>query len=183
VVHAVALFAVCLATLATNVAANVVSPANDFANLWPRRISFRTGALITAVLGLLMQPWRLLQDPSQYIYKWLVGYSALLGSVGGVLIADYFVIRRLRLDVPGLYRKGGPYWYVGGFNPRALLALAAGIAPCVPGFLATVGLIQTAAIWVELYHYAWFLSFAVSFVAYTALMAPQAWGRAAGARS
>jgi NCS1 family nucleobase:cation symporter-1 len=182
-VHALALFAICLATLATNVAANVVSPANDFANLWPRRISFRTGALITAVLGLLMQPWRLLQNAEVFIDRWLVGYSALLGSVGGVLIADYFVIRRLRLDVPGLYRKSGPYWYAAGFNPRAVVALAAGIAPCVPGFLATVGLIETAAIWVELYHYAWFLSFAISFVVYTALMVSQGWGRAAGARS
>jgi NCS1 family nucleobase:cation symporter-1 len=183
VVHAVALFAVCLATLATNVAANVVSPANDFANLWPRRISFRTGGLITALTGLLLQPWRLVQDPSGYIFRWLVAYSALLGSVGGVLIADYFVIRRTRLDVPGLYRKGGPYWYAAGFNPRALVALAAGVAPCVPGFLATVGLAEVPDVWVELYHYAWFLSFAVSFVVYTALMAPYALSRATGAAS
>jgi NCS1 family nucleobase:cation symporter-1 len=169
--HAVALLAVCLATLATNVAANVVSPANDFANLWPRRLSFRAGGLITAVLGLLMQPWRLVEDPSGYIFRWLVAYSALLGSVGGVLIADYYLVRRTRLDVAGLYRRDGPYWYAGGFNPRALVALAAGVAPCVPGFLAAVGAAAVPDVWVELYHYAWFLSFAVSFVLYALLMA------------
>jgi NCS1 family nucleobase:cation symporter-1 len=180
VVHALALFALCLATLATNVAANVVSPANDFANLWPQRISFRTGGLITAVIGLLIQPWHLVQDPSQYIFRWLVAYSALLGSVGGVLIADYYVIRRTRLDLPALYRKQGPYWYVSGFNMVALAALAMGIAPCVPGFLATVGLAEVPDIWVELYHYAWFLSFTVSFVVYILLMALTA--RAGAAR-
>jgi NCS1 family nucleobase:cation symporter-1 len=178
-VHAVALAAICLATLATNVAANVVSPANDFAHLWPRCISFRTGGLATAAIGLLAQPWRLVQDPSQYIFRWLVGTSALLGSVGGVLIADYYVIRRTRLDVAGLYRQGGPYWYAAGFNARALVALAAGVAPCVPGFLAAVGLAGVPAAWVALYHYAWFVSFIVSFVTYTALMAPAAWPRAA----
>src|SRR5262245_3701887 len=173
-VHALALIALCLATLATNVAANVVSPANDFANLWPRRISFRVGGLITAVIGVLIQPWHLVQDPSGYIFRWLVAYSALLGSVGGVLIADYFVIRGAGLDLPSLYRKSGPYWYVGGLNIRALVALALGVAPCVPGFLATVGLAEVDDIWLKLYHYAWFLSFTVSFVAYIILMAPQA---------
>jgi NCS1 family nucleobase:cation symporter-1 len=169
-VHAVALFAMCLATLATNLAANVVSPANDFANLWPRRISFRTGALITAVIGLLMQPWRLVQDPSGFIFRWLVAYSALLGSVCGVLIADYFVLRRTRLDLTGLYRKDGPYWYHAGFNLGALVAVAAGIAPCVPGFLATVALIEVADFWLTLYHYAWFLSSSISFGVYVIIM-------------
>jgi NCS1 family nucleobase:cation symporter-1 len=170
-VHALALFALCLATLATNVAANVVSPANDFANLWPRRISFRTGGVITAVVGLAMQPWHLVQDPSGYIFRWLVAYSALLGSVGGVLIADYYVLRRRRLDLAGLYRRHGPYWYTGGVNVLALVALAAGIAPCVPGFLATVGVADVAHFWVELYHYAWFLSFVVAFLTYSYLSA------------
>jgi NCS1 family nucleobase:cation symporter-1 len=165
----VAMLALCLATLATNIAANVVSPANDFSHLWPRRISFRTGGLIAALVGVLIQPWKLIADPSGYIFRWLVGYSALLGAVGGILIADYFILRRTRLDVTGLYQKGGPYWYAGGFNPLALLALAAGIAPCVPGFLAEVELARVPARWTELYHYAWFLSFAVSFVVYLAL--------------
>ena len=107
-VLSVAMVSLCLATLATNIAANVVSPANDFAHLWPRRISFRTGGLITGVLGILIQPWKLIADPSGYIFKWLVAYSALLGAVGGVLIADYYLIRRTRLDLNGLYRGDGP---------------------------------------------------------------------------
>jgi len=166
-----ALFALCLATLATNLAANVVSPANDFAHLWPRRISFRTGGLITGVIGILIQPWKLVADPSGYIFTWLIAYSSLLGAVGGILIADYFVIRRTRLDLAGLYVKEGPYWYLAGFNPIALLALAAGIAPCVPGFLATVAptVVQVPDIWAEIYHQAWFVSFGVSFAIYAAL--------------
>jgi nucleobase:cation symporter-1, NCS1 family len=125
--------------------------------------------MITGIIGVLMQPWRLVQDPSGYIFKWLVAYSALLGAVGGVLIADYFVIRKTRLDLPGLYRHAGPYWYARGFHPAALVALAAGIAPCVPGFLGTVELVTVAPLWIELYHYAWFLSFAVAFGVYWAL--------------
>jgi NCS1 family nucleobase:cation symporter-1 len=167
-----AMLALVLATLATNLAANVVSPANDFANLWPSRISFRTGGLMTAVVGVLIQPWRLVADPSGYIFRWLVAYSSLLGAVGGVLIADYFLLRRTHLDPAGLYRRQGPYWYTGGFNLRALAALAAGIAPCVPGFLAEVGVPNVPGIWTELYHYAWFLGFGVSFLIYIALMGP-----------
>jgi NCS1 family nucleobase:cation symporter-1 len=166
----VALASLCLATLATNIAANVVSPANDFAHLWPRHVSFRTGGLITGVIGILIQPWKLIADPSGFIFRWLVGYSALLGAVGGILIADYFLLRRTRLNLAGLYRRDGPYWYRGGFNPAALVALTLGVAPCVPGFLTTVEWAQFARFWVELYHYAWFISFAVSFVAYLGLM-------------
>ena len=102
-----------------------------------------------------------------------MAYSALLGSVGGVLIADYFALRRTRLDLAGLYKKDGPYWYAGGFNPVAMVALVLGIAPCVPGFLATVSSSWKAAIppiWTELYHYAWFISFGVSFVLYLVMM-------------
>jgi NCS1 family nucleobase:cation symporter-1 len=128
------------------------------------------GGPITGVIGILMQPWRLVADPNEYIMKRLVAYSGLLGAVGGILIADYFLIRRTRLDLPGLYRKEGPYWYLGGFNPRALIALGLGIAPCIPGFLATVAIIKVPPVWTELYHYAWFLSFAISFAAYAVLM-------------
>src|SRR5262250_3253005 len=167
-VHVVALLGLCLATLATNIAANVVSPANDFANLWPRRISFRTGGLITGLVGIVMQPWKLVTDPSVYIFKWLIAYSALLGAVGGVLIADYFLVRHTRLDLPGLYRRGGPYWYRRGFHVPALVALAAGIAPCLPGFLATVAEVKVPAAWPELYNYAWFVSFGLSFAVYAA---------------
>jgi NCS1 family nucleobase:cation symporter-1 len=170
VILVVALFALCLATLATNLAANVVSPANDFAHLWPRKISFRTGGLITGVMGILIQPWKLVADPSGYIFTWLIAYSALLGAVGGILIADYFLIRRSQLDLRGLYIKEGPYWYWSGFNFVALFALVAGVAPCVPGFLATVAAAQVPALWIEVYHYAWFVSFGVSLCAYLVLM-------------
>jgi NCS1 family nucleobase:cation symporter-1 len=169
VLHVVGLVGLGLATLATNLAANVVGPANDFANLWPRRISFRAGALITGVVGILIQPWRLVEDPAGYIFRWLVAYSALLGAVGGVLIADYFLVRRARLDLGGLYQAGGPYWYTGGFHPAGLLALTAGVLPCVPGFLAAVGLVVAAPFWTDLYHYAWFLSFGISFLVYALL--------------
>jgi NCS1 family nucleobase:cation symporter-1 len=171
-----ALFSLCLATLATNIAANVVSPANDFAHLWPRRISFRIGGLITGIIGIAIQPWHLYADPTGYIFRWLVAYSLLLGAIGGVLIADYFVIRRTQLDLAALYHKEGPYWYRDGFNPIALIALAAGIAPCVPGFLIQVEWVKVSAdwadaasLWKSLYHYAWFISFAVSFVVYAGL--------------
>jgi NCS1 family nucleobase:cation symporter-1 len=165
-----ALFALCLATLATNLAANVVSPANDFAHLWPRKISFRTGGLITGVIGILIQPWQLVANAEVYINKWLIPYSSLLGAVGGILIADYYLLRRTRLDLPGLYRQEGPYWYTGGVNPSALVALAAGIAPCVPGFLTIVGVAEFGGAWTRAYSYAWFTSFAVSFLVYAALM-------------
>jgi len=165
-VLALAMFALGVATLATNVAANVVGPANDFANLWPRRISFRTGGLITGVLGILIQPWKLIADPSGYIFRWLVAYSSLLGAVGGILIADYFLVRRTHLDLVSLYRRDGSYWYHRGANPKALVALTIGIAPCVPGFLAAIGAVEVAPVWTSLYHYAWFLSFTLSLITY-----------------
>ncbi|MBW8885646.1 MAG: cytosine permease, partial [Planctomycetia bacterium] len=179
IVLGVAMLSLCIATLATNIAANVVSPANDFAHLAPRWISFRTGGFITGLIGIVMEPWKLVADPSGYIFRWLVAYSALLGAVGGVLIADYFVIRRTRLDLAGLYKKDGPYWYSGGFNLIALTALVLGIAPCVPGFLANVSdrwkeyfapADPTQFSITDLYPYAWFISFGVSFVTYNVLM-------------
>jgi NCS1 family nucleobase:cation symporter-1 len=165
-----AMLALCLATLATNIAANVVGPANDFAHLWPERISFRVGGLITGLIGILIQPWRLLENAAVYIDKWLIGYSLLLGACGGVLIADYYVIRRTRLDPAGLYCPDGPYWYRAGWNPAALVALVAGIAPCLPGFLAKVSGFEAAPLWLRLYDYAWFVSFGVSLAVYAALM-------------
>ncbi|MFO0840584.1 MAG: NCS1 family nucleobase:cation symporter-1 [Phycisphaerae bacterium] len=177
----VAMFALCLATLATNIAANVVSPANDFAHLWPKRISFRTGGLITGVIGIAMQPWKLYADPTGYIFRWLIAYGALLGAVGGILIADYYVLRRRRLDLTGLYQERGPYRYSAGVNMRAVVALLLGIAPCVPGFLAQVGLLTLPpdSMWLRMYDYAWFISFGVAGIAHLMLGA----GRAAGARS
>ncbi len=186
VVLVVAMIALCIATLATNIAANVVSPANDFAHLWPRRISFRIGGFITGLIGILIQPWRLLENAAVYIDKWLVGYSLLLGAVGGVLIADYIVIRRTQLEQAGLYKKDGPYWYSGGFNPAALVALVLGIAFTIPGFLVHLGFLAVRgdagappelpaipALFAHVYNYAWFASFGVAFVVYTVLMLPQ----------
>ncbi|HUB25456.1 MAG TPA: NCS1 family nucleobase:cation symporter-1 [Tepidisphaeraceae bacterium] len=169
----IAMASLCVATLATNIAANVVSPANDFAHLAPRFITFRIGGLITGIVGIVMQPWRLLADPSGYIFKWLIAYSALLGAVGGILIVDYFIIRRTKIDLPGLYRKNGPYWYAGGINLRAIVALAAGILVCLPGFLGTVTPIHVAPIWLTLYGYAWFISLGVAAFLYWVLMAAQ----------
>ncbi len=169
-VLAVALASLVLATLATNIAANVVGPANDFAHLWPEKIDFKIGGYITGVIGILIQPWKLVADPSGYIFKWLVAYSALLGSVGGILIADYYLLRRTKLDARALYEKGGKYWYAGGVNGVALVALALGVAPVIPGFLGIVGLMKVSAAWTSLYNYAWFISFGVSFAAHRIFM-------------
>jgi NCS1 family nucleobase:cation symporter-1 len=162
VVAFVALVALLIATLNTNVAANVVSPSNDFSNLNPRLISFRTGGLITGVIGMLMMPWKLMGDFSAYIFGWLVGYSGLLGPIAGVMIADYFLVRHAQLNVDDLYRRGGIYEYSGGFNLKALWALAAGI------FVALVGLFVPSLYFV--YKYAWFVGFFVSGALYCALM-------------
>lgn len=160
-----ALFALTVATLTTNIAANVVSPANDFSNLWPRRISFKVGGIITAVIGVVILPWRLYRDLGHYIFTWLIGYSALLGSIAGVMLADYYLIRRTRLDVDDLYRTNGRYAFGGsGFNWRALVAMGLGIAPNVPGFLfrATNEAIAVGQFWQTLYTYAWFVSLAIA---------------------
>lgn len=157
----VALIALLLATLNTNVAANVVSPSNDFSNLNPRRISFRTGGIITGLLGVAMMPWKLLSDFSAYIFGWLVGYSGLLGPIAGIMIADYFLVRKAELNVTDLYLRGGEYEYTRGVNTRALLALAAGIV------LALLGLVVPAARW--LYDYAWFVGFLVAGAVYIVL--------------
>src|SRR5580658_9612050 len=138
-----AMIAVALSTLATNIAANIVSPANDFANLSPARINFRTGGLITGIIGILIFPWKLIADPGGYIFTWLVGYSSLLGPVGGILIADYYFIRRQQLSLTDLYAADGIYRFTGGFNRKAIGCLILGILPNIPGFLATIGVIRT----------------------------------------
>lgn len=164
-----AMLALCLATLATNLAANVVSPANDISNLAPGRISFRLGGLITGLVGIVMMPWKLLADPSGYIFTWLTGYSALLGPIGGILIADYYVVRRCRLRVEELYREDGEYRYRTGFGMAALAALVLGILPSLPGFLVQVHALPANAVrpfLLGIYDYAWFSGFAVAFVAY-----------------
>ena len=173
VVLAISLFALCLATLATNLAANVVSPANDFANLWPSKITFRIGGLITGIIGILIQPWKLVADPSGYIFTWLVGYSALLGPIGGILIADYFIIRKTNLIPLDLYRTNGEYQYTNGFNIAAVVALSIGVLPNIPGFLGTIKVVDPVSVGhvlMQLYNYAWFVGFGMAFLAYSIWM-------------
>lgn len=143
-------FALAVATLTTNIAANVVPPANAFANLMPRRISFTTGGLITGIIGIAMMPWKLLSNFQAYIFGWLVGYSGLLGAVAGILIVDYWIIRRQTLNVHDLYVEGGEYPLV---NWAAMVSLALGIG------VALVGLVVAPLR--PLYDYAWFVGFFV----------------------
>ena len=158
----VAMVVLLVATLTTNIAANIVAPANSFSNLAPRAISFRLGGLIAGVIGILILPWKLLD-----MYQtWLISYSGLLGAAGGVLVADYLVVRRLSLSVPDLYDEQGQYRYQSGFNQRALIALAAGV------LVALAGKLDSRLNF--LFSGAWFSATLVSFVAYVALMRPTA---------
>src|SRR6266536_3448764 len=157
-----AMFTDRVATTAVNIAANVVSPANDFANAFPRLISFKTGGLITGLLGIAIQPWKLLADPSGYIYTWLLGYSGGLGSIAGVLIADYWIVRRRELVLEDLYLTDGVYR---GWNMRAIAATLIGCA------LAWGGLIVPAFRF--LYDYAWFVGFFAAAIAHVALSRQQ----------
>lgn len=160
-------------TVSCNIAANLVSSAYDFSSLWPAKISYRTGGMITAAIGVLIMPWKLLASTDGYIFTWLAGYSALLGPIAGILIADYWLIRRTRLDVDALYDPAGRYAYRGGWNPAALVALAAGILLNLPGFLKTAAPDTFAWIgpgWAAAYAYAWFIGLAVAMALYAALM-------------
>ena len=169
------LLALTVATLSTNIAANVVSPANAMINVNPQKISFRLGGYVTAGLGIAMFPWKLLESTGDYIFTWLVGYSALLGPIGGILIVDYFVLRRTELDLEGLYQRQGPYRYKRGFNPAAIAALVIAVLPNIPGFAHVAGV----KIWAmppypplfdRLYAYAWFVGFLLGGGVYWALM-------------
>jgi nucleobase:cation symporter-1, NCS1 family len=172
---AVVLFAtvvVFVAQLTTNMAANVVSPSNDFSNLNPRLISYVTGGLITAVIGIVMMPWKLMATAGSYVFTWLIGYSGLMGAIGGIMICDYWVLRRQRLDLAALFDPAGRYAYSGGVNWRAIAALVIAIAPCVPGFLdaATGGRIAAPEALKMLYTYSWFFTFGTGFLLYALLM-------------
>src|ERR1039457_1913680 len=158
----ISLVAILLATLNVNIGANVVSPANDFSNLWPRRISFRTGGVITCFMGVAMMPWKLLSSYGTFIFGWLGGYAAFLGPVAGIMSCDYFLVRKCVLHVDDLYLRGGIYEYSRGFNWCALIALAVGAGTALAGL--AVPSIRV------LYDYSWFVGFAVSFVAYYAMM-------------
>ncbi len=161
-VLAFSLFGIIVATLSVNIAANIVSPANDFSNLAPKHISFKTGGLITGILGILIMPWKLMSDPSMYIFNWLGVYSGFLGPIAGIMIADYWVLRKTELKLPDLYSQEGEYTYSGGFNIAAVIALAGGVG------IALVGKVMPSLSW--LFNYSWFVGFGVAFVMYIVLM-------------
>ena len=162
------------AQITTNMAANVVSPANDFSSLAPKKISYVTGGLITAALGIVMMPWKLYADAAAYIFTWLIGYSSLMGAVGGILIADYWILRKRDLSLPDLFKVDGRYSYSGGVNTRAIIALVVAILPVVPGFIRAAttpgGVVTAPGIIDHLYTYAWFVTFALSAGIYLVLM-------------
>jgi nucleobase:cation symporter-1, NCS1 family len=165
------------AQLTTNMAANVVSPANDFSNLNPKMISYLTGGLITAVIGILTMPWKLLSSVGHYIFTWLVGYSGLMGAIAGILICDYWVLRKQSLDLAALFDITGKYSYSNGVNRRAIAALVFAIAPVVPGFVRAAttpdGQVAMPGLLDTLYTYAWFVTFGLAFVLYWLLSAPR----------
>jgi NCS1 family nucleobase:cation symporter-1 len=168
-----AMIGIIISTLATNIAANIVSPANDFSNLSPAKINFKVGGYITGIIGILIFPWKLMADPNGYIFTWLIAYSSLLGPVGGIMIVDYFSIRKQQLVLDDLYSHTGVYQYNKGFNSKAIWALLIGILPNIPGFLLQIKLISATAFpeWIShLYNYAWFVGFAVSGFLYWILM-------------
>ena len=157
------LFGLVVASFSVNIAANTVSPANDFSNAIPKLISFKTGGVITGIIGILIMPWRLLADPSGYIFGWLGTYSGFLGPIAGVLIADYWVIRKRTLNLADLYTENGEYTFTGGFNIRAIISLAIGVV------VALIGLVIHQLHF--LFDYAWFVGFAAAFLAQWAQMA------------
>jgi NCS1 family nucleobase:cation symporter-1 len=165
---------VLVAQLTTNMAANVVSPANDFSSLAPKRISYVMGGLITALIGIFMMPWKLYADAAAYIFTWLIGYSSLMGAIGGILIADYWVLRRQQLALPELFQSSGRYRYSNGVNWKAVAALVLAILPVVPGFIRAAltpgGQVADPGFLDHLYTYAWFVTFGLSSVLYLIFM-------------
>lgn len=166
VVVIISMLGLTVATLSTNIAANVVAPANGFANIAPRKISFKTGGYITGIIGILIFPWKLIADPDGYIFRWLIAYSALLGALAGIMICDYYVIRKTRIRVAELFNPGGIYK---GWNGPAWIAFVLSIVPVIPGFLVATGASEASSFpgfFVELYSYAWFVTFILSFIIY-----------------
>jgi NCS1 family nucleobase:cation symporter-1 len=168
----IGLLIITIDTISVNIAANLVGPAYDFSALWPNRISYRAGGYITAALGAVIMPWKLLESTQGYIFVWLTGYGALLGPIAGIMIADYWVVRRTRLVVEGLYTANGPYGYVKGWNPIALIAFGVPVLVNLPGFLHSAAPRAFAVVgpfWTGLYGYAWFIGVGLAFVLYAAL--------------
>lgn len=170
---AIGLAIITIDTLCVNLAANTVGPAYDFAAISPKHINFARGGYITAVLGILMMPWKLIESTEGYIFTWLIGYSALLGPVLGVMLADYWIVRKRKISVDDLFKLEGRYTYTNGWNPAALIAFAAGVLPNIPGFLHTVlpGVFpDVSPIFKHIYTFAWFVGVAVAMAVYLLLM-------------
>jgi nucleobase:cation symporter-1, NCS1 family len=176
---------IAIAQISTNMAANVVSPSFDFSNLAPKYISFRTGGIITAIIGVLSFPWILLETAGAYVFTWLVGYGSLLGAIGAVMIADYWIIRRRQLSLADLYKHDGRYAYSGGWNWRAIAAVLIGVVPVLPGFFKAAttpgfaGVFENPTFIEGLYNYGLFFTFFVAGLSYLLLnmipgLAPQA---------
>jgi NCS1 family nucleobase:cation symporter-1 len=167
------LIVISIDTISCNIAANLVCSAYDFSSLAPSRISYRTGGLISAAIGMVMMPWKLLETTGGFIFVWLTGYGALLGPIAGILIADYWIVRRCVIEVDALYREDGAYRYRAGWNPAALIAFAAGVLPNLPGFVATafpkIGG-GVGGFWMGLYAYAWFVGLGLALGVYSLLM-------------
>ena len=171
----IAMFVIAIAQISTNMAANVVSPSFDFSNLAPKLISFKTGGIITALLGVVSFPWVLFNNVGAYIFTWLVGYGSLLGAIGAVMIVDYWIVRKRQLDLADLYKYDGRYAYSGGWNWRAIVAVLCGVVPVVPGFLSAAttpgfaGAFENPNIFETLYTYGLFFTFLVAGVVYLIL--------------
>lgn len=170
----IALIVLLIDTVSVNLAANLVGPAYDFSALAPGKISYKTGGMLTAGIAIAMMPWKILASTEGYIFMWLIGYSALLGPVAGILIIDYYVLRRTELAVDELYREGGRYSYRGGWNIAAVIAFAVGVAPNIPGFLNAAfpaAFPEVGVAFEAIYTYAWFAGLALAAIVYGLMMA------------
>jgi NCS1 family nucleobase:cation symporter-1 len=169
----IALIVLLVDTVSVNLAANLVGPAYDFSSLAPKHVSYRTGGYITAGIALVMMPWKILESTQGYIFTWLIGYSALLGPIAGILIVDYYMIRKTELDVSQLYRNDGVYSYGNGWNIAAVVAFIAGVLPNIPGFMNAAfpaAFPGVGDLFKTLYTYAWFVGIAISALVYGAFM-------------
>ncbi|KAJ1687122.1 hypothetical protein LUZ63_018512 [Rhynchospora breviuscula] len=172
IVKIIAFFGIILAIITTNIPANFVAPANTLVSLSPSKFNFAQGAIVTAIVSIFFQPWRILSSSRSFLYKWLVGYATVVSPITSILLADYYILRRTILDVNGLYNTStsGPYYYIRGFNIPAFAALGLSIAPLVPGFLHELGLVQQVGeVFVVIYDNAWFFGFFSAGIVYSAL--------------
>ncbi|WP_454773612.1 NCS1 family nucleobase:cation symporter-1 [Janthinobacterium tructae] len=169
----VALIILLIDTVSVNLAANLVGPAYDFSSLAPKQISYKMGGYITAFIAIVMMPWKVLESTQGYIFTWLIGYSALLGPIAGILIVDYYFVRKTQLDVRQLYRDDGIYSYGNGWNMAALIAFVIAVLPNIPGFLNAAfptAFPGVAEGFKTIYTYAWFVGVAIAAVVYGVMM-------------